>query len=126
MGVSLNGGGEDQSMDLRLRELGRTVSPSEIAEVWVFPPLETLEGSTEFFLFTRFYGDRRRLYSACLSPGVRPNGNSGQRITEHGLVPADRVPLMVAQLQRRLGEFSNPLHLEIGGSDERWAELTTG
>jgi hypothetical protein len=29
MGVSLNGGGEDQSMDLRLRELGRTVSPSE-------------------------------------------------------------------------------------------------
>ena len=70
MGVSLNGDGEGQSMDLRLRELGRTVSPSEIAEVWVFPPLETLEGSQEFFLFTRFEGDRRRLYSACLSPGV--------------------------------------------------------
>lgn len=126
MGVSRNGGDEQQSMDRRLRELGRTVSPSEIAELWVFPPLETLAGSTEFFLFTRFDGDRRRLYSACLPPGVRPNGNSGQRIIEHGLVPPDRVPGMVAQLQRRLGESSEPVHLDIGGSDERWAELTTG
>ena len=125
MDVSRNGGGEDQSMDRRLRELGRAVSPSEIAELWVFPPLEALQGSTEFFLFTRFEGDRRRLYSACLPPGVRPNGNSGQRITEHGLVPPDRVPGMVAQLQRRLGEAADPVYLEIGGCDERWAELTT-
>ncbi|MEJ2342351.1 MAG: hypothetical protein P8Y10_09115 [Gemmatimonadales bacterium] len=41
-------------------------------------------------------------------------------------MPADRVPMMVAQLQRRLGEYSDPLHLEIGGSGERWAELTMG
>ncbi len=77
-----------QSVDLRLRELGRTIPPSEIAELWVFPPLAALEGSAEFFLFTCFDGDRRRLYSACLSPGVRANGTSGQIITEHGLVPA--------------------------------------
>ena len=114
-----------QSVDLRLRELGRTIPPSEIAELWVFPPLAGLEGSAEFFLFTCFDGDRRRLYSACLSPGVRPNGTSGQIITEHGLVPADRVPRMVNRLQRRLGDLGEPTHLDIGGSDLRWTELTT-
>ena len=126
MDVSPNGDGEAQSRDLRLRELGRTVSPSEIAELWVFPPLTTLEGSAEFFLFTCFDGDRRRLYSACLPPGVQANGNSGQRITEHGSVPPDRLPRMVVQLQRRLGEAAEPVHMEIAGNHERWVELTAG
>jgi hypothetical protein len=125
MDGSRDGSGSGQSVDLRLRELGRTIPPSEIAELWVFPPLAALEGSAEFFLFTCFDGDRRRLYSACLPPGIRANGNSGQTITEHGLVPADRVPRMVHRLQRRLGDLGEPRHVEIGGSDVRWAELTT-
>ncbi len=123
MDAAANGSGDSQSVGCRIRELGRTVSPSEIAELWVFPPLSGLDGSSEFFLFTRFDGDRRRLYSACLPPGVEANGTSGQRITEHGLVPADRLPRMVRQLQRRLGETAEPTHVEIGGSDVRWAEL---
>lgn len=114
-----------QSVGLRLRELGRTIPPSEIAELWVFPPLSALEGSAEFFLFTCFDGDRRRLYSACLPPGVKPNGTTGQTITEHGLVPADRVPRMVDGLQRRLGDLAEPRHVQIGGCAVRWAELTT-
>ncbi len=126
MDVSPNGGGDGQSLGRRLQELGRTISPREIAELWVFPPLATLEGSSEFFLFTRFEGDRRRLYSACLPPGISPNGTSGQRITEHGVVPADRLPRMVAQLQRRLGESAEPVRLEIGGSDERWEKIMSG
>ncbi|UCG76277.1 MAG: hypothetical protein JSV95_02960 [Gemmatimonadota bacterium] len=125
MDVFPDGGREGQSMDRRLRELGRTVSPTQIAELWVFPPLSTLQGSSEFFLFTRFEGDRRRLYSAFLPPGASVNGTSGQRITEHGVVPADRVPRMVAQLQRRLGEPAQPLHVEIAGSEERWAQITS-
>ena len=123
MDAAANGNGDSQSVGCRIRELGRTVSPSKIAELWVFPPLAGLDGSSEFFLFTRVDGDRRRLYSACLPPGVEANGTSGQRITEHGLVPADRLPRMVRQLQRRLGETAEPTHVEIGGCDVRWAEL---
>jgi hypothetical protein len=123
MDAAANGSGDGQSVGGRIRELGRTVSPSEIAELWVFPPLSGLDGSAEFFLFTRVDGDRRRLYSASLPPGVEANGTSGQRITEHGLVPPDRLPRMVRQLQRRLGESAEPKHVEIDGCDRRWAEL---
>lgn len=106
----------------RLHALTRAVSPREIAELWVFPPLAELESSAEFFLFTRFHGDERRtLYSARL----RREDGSGARqvVVEHGSVPADRVPALVERLQRRLGDDGRPFHVAIEGSDARWAEL---
>ena len=59
---------------LRLRELGRYVSPDQISDVWIFPPLPDMEGSAEFLLFTRYLPDEmRRLCAAEL--GSKPNGN---------------------------------------------------
>lgn len=106
----------------RLRALARTVSPLEIAELWVFPPLAELESSAEFFLFTRFHGEERRtLYSARLQ---RENGSGARQVVvEHGSVPADRVPRLVERLQRRLGDEGQPLHAVIEGSAARWKGL---
>lgn len=106
----------------RLEALARTVSPLEIAELWVFPPLAELESSAEFFLFTRFHGEERRtLYSARLQ---RDNGSDAKQVVvEHGSVPADRVPRLVQRLQRRLGDGGQPLHAVIEGSATRWNSL---
>lgn len=132
-----------QELARRLHEVERAVSPSEIGELWIFPPLADVEESAEFLLFTRvLQEDRRRLYSARLrrltgeegeeaanGNGTRPTGNgdgSGARkheITEHGSVPADRVPGLVQRFRRRLGEGAEPTHLVIDGSVDRWSSL---
>lgn len=53
----------------RLHDLEDTVPPSEIDELWVFPPLDEPDGTAEFVLFTRL-GDNgtRRLYSSRVPP----------------------------------------------------------
>lgn len=59
--------GVDVSDELarRLRALARAVSPEEMGELWIFPPLSDMDGSAEFLLFTRrLERDRRRVYSA--------------------------------------------------------------
>ena len=48
------------SVASRLRDLGRRVTPTEISDIWVFPPLPHLEGSGEFLLFTRILPDEMR------------------------------------------------------------------
>lgn len=139
----------------RLLQLEGEIPPSEIGELWVFPPLEEPEGSREFVLFTRF-GDNgtRRLYSARVPPSQeehrelpgpdgytrereremanRRNGDGDadgldelpdQRITEHGAIPAGRLPGLVQRFRRRLGDDRAPVHLEVDGSRERWLEL---
>lgn len=138
----------------RLLELEGTIPPTEIGELWVFPPLEEPEGSREFVLFTRF-GDNgtRRLYSARVPPSQeerrelpgpdgytrerdremanRRNGDGEdaggdlpeQRITEHGEIPAGRLPGLVQRFRRRLGDDRVPIHVEVDGSRERWIEL---
>lgn len=137
----------------RLLELEGVVPPSEIGELWVFPPLDEAEGFREFVLFTRF-GDNgtRRLYSARIPPsreerrelpgpdgytrerkGKTANrgngdGESGeelpdQRITEHGAIPAGRLPGLVQRFRRRLGDDGVPVHLEVDGSRDRWTEM---
>lgn len=139
----------------RLIELEGVIPPSEIGELWVFPPLEEPEDSREFVLFTRF-GDNgtRRLYSARVPPPTpeerrelpgpdgytrerdremanRRNGDGAdgeddlpeQRITEHGAIPAGRLPGLVQRFRRRLGEDRVPVHVEVDGSRERWVEL---
>lgn len=148
----------------RLRAVGRAVSPEEIGDLWIFPPLEDVEHSAEFLLFTRrLEAGKLRLYSARLrrvvadprvngagaangngngaggeghaaernGDGARANGNGAgpragrlrQQITEHGTVPADRIPGLVVRLRRRLGDDGEPRHVLIDGRAERWHEL---
>lgn len=112
----------DAGIDRRLNALGRVVPPPEIAELWVFPPLEEMQSSSEFLLFTRFVDERRRqVYSARMAP---LNGHPARQVVvEHGCVPADRVPRLVGNMQRRLGEARQPVHLVIDGEAERWRAL---
>lgn len=169
----------------RLRAVGRAVSPEEIGDLWIFPPLEDVEHSAEFLLFTRKLEEGKlRLYSARLrrvaadpdengmaagngtaaavngtghaagidghgsgasggGPPANGNGNGAhghgasvngngagpraatvrQQITEHGTVPADRIPGLVIRLRRRLGDDGEPRHVLIDGRAERWHEL---
>lgn len=77
--------GVDVSDELarRLRALSRAVSPEEMGELWIFPPLSDMEGSSEFLLFTRrLERDRRRVYSARMTfraddRGTRAHGTAG-------------------------------------------------
>jgi hypothetical protein len=130
----------------RLRDVGRAVAPREIGELWIFPPLEDVEESAEFLLFTRIAeGERRRLYSARMgreggpgsngaggdgapddaaAPPGGANGDRRQRITDHGSIPADRVPRLVERFRRRIeDEGHDPLHVVVEGTPERWREL---
>jgi hypothetical protein len=137
----------------RLRDLGQRIAPAEISDIWVFPPLSHLEGSTEFLLFTRFLPDEmRHLCGAEFTDGngngngngktangkghSNGNGNGNgngdgstappdrvRRITEYGAVPSHRVPRVVAGFRARLGEHREPFHFEIGGSADSWGQL---
>lgn len=124
-----------------LRDLGQHIAPAEISDIWVFPPLPHLEGSSEFLLFTRLLPDEmRHLCGAEFNPGngnassavvTKGNGNGGQqpgsdrvrRITEYGAVPTHRVSRVVAGFRHRLGDHREPLHFEIGGCADNWSQL---
>lgn len=110
------------SRAVRLGELGRRVPPPSIADVWLFPPLPQVEDSSEFLLFTRILEDGgRALYSARMVPS---NGRPAhQVVVEHGRAPADRVPRLVAGLQRRLKQPAPPRHVSIDGDGDRWQAL---
>lgn len=117
----------------RLRHLTREIPPVEIADLWIFPPLADLEGSSEFFLLTRLNGEEAlRVYSARLPVGGSQNGNgrgdahrspAEQEIVEHGSVPADRLDRLVEGFRRRLGDDREPLHFAIGGCEASWTTL---
>ena len=111
----------------RLRRLAGRIPPDELSEVWVFPPLEDIEGSDEFHLFTRRMSEG--VYRVCAAefPGdASANGearaaNAGEpRVTVYGAVPESRVPRLVAGFRDRLGDGREPLYLPIYGSLERW------
>jgi len=127
----------------RLRRLAGRIPPDELAEIWVFPPLEDVDGSDEFHLFTRRMSEG--VYRVCAAefPGDAKNGaeangaaangaaaanGSGQvgeaagepRVTVYGAVPESRVPRLVAGFRDRLGDGREPLYLPIYGSLERW------
>lgn len=155
-GTGTSADGVTEEVARRLRAVGRAVSPEEIGDLWIFPPLEDVEHSAEFLLFTRRLEEGKlRLYSARLrhaAAGEDPepaaangnghangngradgNGNGAhapnggppmrQEITEHGSVPADRLPGFVVRLQRRLGGAAEPRHVAIDGRPDRWHEL---
>lgn len=127
----------DPEVTDRLRALERAVSPEEICELWIFPPLADVEGSAEFFLFTLFLEeDRRALCSARPRPTADgepredpSDGGEGsttqeeETIVQHGSVPADRLPRLVERFRERLGEDEEPLHFRIDGSEARWRGL---
>ena len=113
---------DPRSRAARLGDLSRRVPPPRIADVWLFPPLPQVEDSSEFLLFTRILEDgRRALYSARMVPA---NGTPAhQVVVEHGRAPADRVPRLVAGLQRRLRQTAPARHVSIEGDGERWKAL---
>ncbi|WP_420438024.1 hypothetical protein [Candidatus Palauibacter sp.] len=106
----------------RLGDLSRRIPPPRIADVWLFPPLPQVEDSSEFFLFTSILDDGgRALYSARMAPA---NGTpSHQVVVEHGRAPANRVPGLVAGLQKRLGQPAAVRHIPIEGDGARWEAL---
>ena len=106
----------------RLGDLSRHIPPPRIADVWLFPPLPQVEDSSEFFLFTSILDDGgRALYSARMVPA---NGTpSHQVVVEHGRAPANRVPGLVAGLQKRLGQPAAVRHIPIEGDGARWEAL---
>jgi len=132
-----------EELSRRLRDVGRAVAPREIGELWIFPPLQDVEDSAEFVLFTRMgENGHRHLYSARARPaGAVGNGASAdgrvpaegpdseerQRITDHGSIPADRVPRLVERFRRRVDrEGHEPVHVVVEGTLERWRELLPG
>lgn len=126
-GRMANGGTAGESaggsvLATRLTALEQRVPPPEIADVWLFPPLPDVVSSSEFLLFTRILdAETRALFSARMVP---ENGTPAhQVIVEHGSAPADRVPKLVSNLQRRLGHDAPARHIEIDGETERWREL---
>lgn len=135
-----------EELSRRLRDVGRAVAPREIGELWIFPPLEDVEESAEFVLFTRMgENGHRHLYSARLRRAVAGDGDAAgvgeaarnggapadgsgtglrQRITDHGSIPADRVPRLVERFRRRVDrEGHDPVHVVVEGTVERWREL---
>jgi hypothetical protein len=132
----------------RLRQLEAFVPPEEMGELWIFPPLDEPHEAREFVLFTRMAGDdERAVYSArhrgagtdgVPEPEARgeaqnghppPEGSGGdapeQAVIEHGRAPAERIPGLVRDLLRRLGDDRAPAHVDIQGSRRRWDELVT-
>lgn len=133
----------------RLRQLEAFVPPEEMGDLWIFPPLDDPHEAQEFVLFTRMAGeDERAVYSA-RHQGARPddgapppgdggearnghppseetgNGGPEQAVIEHGRAPAERIPGLVRDLLRRLGDDRAPAHVAIQGSRRRWDELVT-
>ena len=69
----------DSDLAVRLRALEHSVSPAEISDLWVFPPLPDLEDSGDFVLFTRVLPDEmRRICRAEFAEAVATNGNGHQ------------------------------------------------
>ncbi|MFV1987909.1 MAG: hypothetical protein ACC682_11570 [Gemmatimonadota bacterium] len=106
----------------RLTDVELCVPAPEIADVWLFPPLPDVVPSSEFVLFTRMLeGDTRALFSARMVPA---NGSPAhQVIVEHGSAPADLLPRLVSNLQRRLGQTTPARRITIDGQPDAWRRL---
>lgn len=102
----------------RLRRLAGRIPPDELSEVWVFPPLDEVEGSDEFHLFTRRMSEG--VFRVCAAEFAGEDGRGEARVTVYGAVPESRVSRLVAGFRDRLGDGREPLYLPIYGSMERW------
>ncbi len=137
----------DSDLATRLRALEHSVSPAEISDLWVFPPLPDLEDSGDFVLFTRVLPDEmRRVCRVEFADSVAANGNGHQgngqngngngvagtgngsetpvaRITEYGRVPSKRVQRVVDGFRRRLGDDREPLHIRVDCRPDSWLRM---
>ena len=141
----------EPDLAVRLRALEHSVSPAEISDLWVFPPLPDLEDSGDFVLFTRVLPDEmRRICRVEFADAVVPNANGQQvngrngdgvagdgqangngngsgasvvRITEYGRVPSKRVQRVVDGFRRRLGDDREPLHIRVDGCADSWIRM---
>ena len=143
----------EPDLAVRLRALEHSVSPAEISDLWVFPPLPDLEDSGDFVLFTRVLPDEMcRICRVEFTDAVVTNGNGQQvngrngdgvagdgqangngngngsgapvaRITEYGRVPSKRVQRVVDGFRRRLGDDREPLHIRVGGCPDSWIRM---
>lgn len=102
----------------RLRRLEGRIPPEELSEVWVFPPLDDVEHSEEFHLFTRRMSEG--VFRVCAAEFTSENGEWEARVTVYGAVPESRVQRLVNGFRDRLGDRREPLYLPIFGSLERW------
>lgn len=110
----------------KLRELGRAVSPIEISDLWIFPPLADLASSTEFFLFTRILSaDTRRLCAARIEAGNGQAQPSVEEVTEFGVVPNGRLERLIEGFKRRLGEEREPAYYQLDGCPHTWDRLVS-
>ena len=75
----------DADLVNRLRALERSVAPTEISDLWVFPPLPELEESGDFVLFTRLLpGEMRRICAVSFTEHESSNGTSRLANVENG------------------------------------------
>lgn len=114
-------------LDARLRAIGDHISPTQIAELWVFPPLPDRDATSEFLLLACYDGtDRRRIVTAQLEARLADPEDEEYdwvlRLEEHGAAPEGWVAGIPDRLLRRLSEAGVPEVVEIGGQPERWAD----
>lgn len=119
----------------RLRAIAEDIPASQIAELWVFPPLPNRETTSEFILLNCFDGaGRRRIVTAHVEAQPSDPENDEfewiQKLEEHGAAPERWVAGIPDRLLRRLADAGVPEVVEIAGEPERWAEavanLTNG
>lgn len=114
-------------LDARLREIGDRLPPSQIDEIWIFPPLPDREFASEFIVLSCFEAPgRRRIVTAHVE--AESEGSEEvpatwvQRLREHGVAPENWVPGIPDRLLERLSDAGVPRVFEIGGEPGRWTE----
>ncbi|MBX6366308.1 MAG: hypothetical protein IRZ00_20885, partial [Gemmatimonadetes bacterium] len=115
-----------------LEALARTIPIADIDELWLFPPRRVGAADSTVVVVAAFDDDpaRRRVLTARFSVtrGAKGQPVLQQDLAEHGAAPADRIPRLVDGVLRRLDEPADaaPVHLRVGGSEERWAQAVAG
>lgn len=120
----------DLPLHERLRALAEEVSPADIDELWVFPPLPNREAAAEFLLLTGYHveSDRhRRVITAHVEAEFEDEEGLDfvwvQRVERVGPVPQDWLESLPDSLLGRFAEAGTPEVHEIGGQPEAWEAL---
>ena len=114
----------------RLQALAEEVSPADIDEIWVFPPLPNRDAAAEFLLLSGYHveSDRhRRVITAHVEAEFEDEDGLDfvwvQRIERVGPVPQDWLESLPDSLLGRFAEAGTPEVHEIAGRPEAWEAL---